>query len=224
MKELNVSKLKAVVFDWDNTLAQSGPALVCSVNQVLEKFGLPPWDVMKVKRNNNLSFQDNFPILFGENHQEAYDLYRQIYLKTALKSIKACRFAYPVLHFFKKRDIPICLMTNKDRVLLDFELPILFEPEIFSSVVCGHEAKENKPSSSHLFETLKFVLPREEISPQSVWVIGDSPQDSSCACACGALSIRIGDSLWKEDETPPENCFFFNSFVDFYQSLLLSNP
>lgn len=223
MKNLNVSNLKAVVFDWDNTLAQSGPVLVSCVNRVLEKYHLPAWDVIKEKRDNNLSFQDNFPIIFGKNADDAYALYRKIYLKTVLGTIKATKFSYPVLSFFKKRNIPICLMTNKDRKLLDFELPILFEPEMFSYVVCGHEAEKNKPDSAHLFETLRFLLKPEDISPQKVWVVGDSPQDSGCALNCGALGIRIGKNLWREDEKNSQNCLFFQSFVDFYQSLLLSN-
>ena len=224
MERLNVSKLKAVVFDWDNTLAQSRPALVYSVNRVLEKYGLPSWDIIKSKRDNNLSFQDNFPVLFGENADEAYALYKKNYFKTVQNQIKTSEFAYSVLRFFKKRDIPICLMTNKDRTLIDFELPILFDPEIFSRIVCGHEAEANKPCTSHLFETLRFIVEPQDISPQTVWVIGDSPQDSFCACNSGAQSIRIGTSLWDEDKNPPENCVFFHSFVDFYQTLLLSNP
>ena len=223
MKSLNVSNLKAVVFDWDNTLAQSTPALTHSINQVLEKYNLPPWDVIKSYRNNNLSFQDNFPLFFGKNAKEAYNLYQQIYLKTALNKIKATEFSHPLLSFFKKRNIPICLMTNKDRKLLEFELPILFDPEIFSHIVCGHEAEANKPNIAHLLKTLHSILNPQDISPQSVWVIGDSPQDSFCACNCGAQGIRIGTSLWKEDAYPPQNCLFFHSFVDFYQSLLLSN-
>ena len=223
MQNLDVSQLKAVVFDWDNTLAQSKPALVNTVNQVLEKYNLPPWEIIKQKRDNTLSFQDNFPILFGKNASEAYALYKQIYLKNALNQIKATEFSYPILSFFKKRNIPICLMTNKDRDLLEFELPVLFEPETFFSIVCGHESQKNKPHSSNLYQTLRPILNPEDISPESVWVIGDSPQDSFCAFNSGAKAIRIGASLWPEDTSPPENCLFFHSFVDFYQSLLLSN-
>ena len=221
MENLNVSNLKAVVFDWDNTLAQSRDALVASVNVVLKKYDLPSWDEVKSKRNNNLSFEDNFPIIFGKNAHKAYQLYRQIYVQIVPNLIKRTRYAYPVLNFFKKRNIPICLMTNKDRYLLDFEMPLLFEAEYFSYIVCGHEAAYNKPHPEHLIQTLKPFLPN--IKMQNVWVIGDSPQDSDCACSCGAKAIRIGADLWEEDKNTDKNCLFFDSFVDFYESLLLSN-
>lgn len=223
MEKLDVSKLKAVVFDWDSTLANSRPVLMSCVNKVLESYGMPCWDVVKAKRDNNLSFQDNFQKIFEDKAEEAYALYRQIYLKNVARQITAPPFAHALLHFFYKRRIPICLMTNKDRMLLDFELPILFENEYFSNIVCGHEAADNKPHGVHLTETLKNIVRPNEILPETVWVVGDSPQDSSCACACGARGIRIGDGLWEEEKEMPENCIFFHSLVDFYESLLLSN-
>lgn len=223
MEKLDISNLKAVVFDWDNTLAYSRPALVSSVNKVLEKYGMPCWDIVKTKRDNNLSFQDNFQNIFGDKAEEAYALYQKIYLENVKRQISAPPFSHALLHFFYKRGVPICLMTNKDRKLLDFELPILFDTDYFSKIVCGHEASHNKPHGAHLFETVKNIVPQEDISPQNVWVVGDSPQDSFCACACGALGIRVGHDLWHEDKKPPENCIFFNSLVDFYESLLLSN-
>ena len=47
--------------------------------------------------------------------------------------------------------------------------------------------------------------------------------DSCCAQAAGARPIRIGKSIWGDEEQKTEDICFFDSFVDFYQSLLLSN-
>ena len=60
--KLSLAKLKAVLFDWDNTLAESRTPLVYAVNKVLEEYGLPDWNVVKQRRDNNLSFRDNFPL------------------------------------------------------------------------------------------------------------------------------------------------------------------
>ena len=106
----------------------------------------------------------------------------------------------------------------------EFELPLLFKPEIFDNVVCGHEAKEDKPFGGHLTWTVKDILRADEITPATVWVIGDSPQDSACALNAGARPIRIGKSIWGDEEQQSADICFFDSFVDFYQSLLLSNP
>ncbi len=219
---LNTSSLKTVIFDWDNTLAVSKPALLYAVNRVLQNYHMPEWCTFQKQCNPSLSFFDNFQVIFGNNAPEAYEQYRKIYLKNVASMIKKFPYTDAVINFFKKRSIPICLMTNKDRVLLEYELPILFEFEDFNKIVCGHEAEYNKPSQSHLFKCVNGIIKTCDICPQSVWVIGDSPQDSDCAKACHAKAIRIGQNLWNEDNINDKNITYYHSFVDFYLDLLSS--
>ena len=47
---LNVSELQYVIFDWDNTLAESRNTLVLAVNRVLDEYGLPDWTQVRDKR------------------------------------------------------------------------------------------------------------------------------------------------------------------------------
>ena len=220
MQNLDLSNIKAVVFDWDSTLAKSSPVLRFAVSKVLDFYHMPSWDELKQTRDGNLSFRDNFPIIFKDKAVEAYDLYKQIYLKVVPEMIARTPYALNVLNFFKKRYIPILLMTNKDRTLLEFELPFLFEPEYFDCIVCGHEAAKDKPHGDHLMYTLSRCGLIEKLCMNNVLVVGDSPQDSSCALECGAKAVRIGPLF--ENETTSDNVFYFDSFVDFYQSLLLS--
>ena len=219
---LDTKFLKTVVFDWDNTLAVSKPALLYSVNRVLEIYHMPSWDILQKECNPSLSFFDNFHLIFKQNATEAYEKYRQIYIQNVPDIIKKFPFTDAVLNFFKKRSIPICLMTNKDRFLLEYELPILFEFEMFDKIVCGHEAEHNKPSQSHLFKCVNGIIKSCDICQNSVWIIGDSPQDSNCAKACHAKAIRIGKDLWSEDNINDPDILYYHSFVDFYIDLLSS--
>ena len=82
MTKLNLKELKAAVFDWDNTLAESRTALVYCVNQVLQEYSMPEWDIVKAKRDNTLSFRDNFPRIFSDKASEAYEKYTKIYFMT----------------------------------------------------------------------------------------------------------------------------------------------
>ena len=103
--DLSIKKLKIAVFDWDNTLAESRTALVYSINQVLEEYGLQDWEIEKKKRNDDLSFKDNFINIFGQNAQEAYQKYRKKYLENTEKFITTFPKTYEVLSFFKKNGI-----------------------------------------------------------------------------------------------------------------------
>lgn len=222
MEKLNLKELKAAVFDWDNTLAESRTALVFCVNKVLQEYNMPEWNIVKAKRDNTLSFRDNFPRIFGDKAAEAYEKYTKIYLKNVGRMITAFPKTLDVLQFLKSKGVKLMVMSNKDRKLLDYELPLLFNPEIFDNVVCGHEAPKDKPHGEHLLWTLKDIFTPQQINMQNVWVIGDSPQDSACAKNAGALPIRIGKSIWEDETTDTSGIVFFDSFVDFYKTLLLS--
>ena len=222
MESLNLQELKVAVFDWDNTLAESRTALVFCVNKVLHEYNLPEWEIVKAKRDNMLSFRDNFPRIFGDKAAEAYEKYTKIYLQNVGKMITAFPKTMEVLQFLKSQGVKLMVMSNKDRKLLDYELPLLFNPEIFDNVVCGHEAQKDKPYAEHLFWTLKDMFTPQQINRHNVWVIGDSPQDSACAKNAGALPIRIGKSIWADETSDTSGIVFFDSFVDFYKTLLLS--
>lgn len=221
--DLSIKKLKIAVFDWDNTLAESRTALVYSINQVLEEYGLQDWEIEKKKRNDDLSFKDNFINIFGQNAQEAYQKYRKKYLENTEKMITTFPKTYEVLSFLKENGIFLMIMSNKERNLLEYELPFLFNPKIFDNIVCGHEAKNDKPHADHLFWTVKDFIQIEQINQDTVWVIGDSPQDSKCATNAGAKAIRIRTPIWDDEDNQNNDICFFDSFVDFYDSLLLSN-
>ena len=134
--KLHADKLKIVIFDWDNTLAETRTPLIYAVNRVLKEYGLPEWKEVKKLRDNNLSFRDNFPRIFGSRADEAYRKYAEIYLRSVAGLISTFAGTHEVLSWLKRRHVRLAIMTNKDRRLLEFELPLLFRPDIFDRVVC----------------------------------------------------------------------------------------
>ena len=222
--QLDVSQLKYVLFDWDNTLAESRPSLVCAIDKVLAEYHLPCWEVSKEKRDRNLSFKDNFPRIFGNAADEAYKKYREIYKKIVRGRIRTFDYAKEVLGFFSARQTGLIIMTNKERCLLEYELPFLFDKSLFCRIVCGHEAPADKPSGQHALYALRGLMRPEEINRKNVWIVGDSPQDSAVALEIGALPVRINKSIWGDGGEPEKNkkIVCFKNFADFYAALKLA--
>lgn len=217
---LDISKLRYVLFDWDNTLAESRTALVKVVNQVLAEYGLPAWDEVKKYRDNDLSFRDNFPNIFGkEKAADAYERYAALYWDQVPSLIKTFPGVVETLEFFRRRQIPMIIVSNKDRRLLERELPILFNPDWFLRIVCGHEAARDKPYPEQIFYALAGLLKPEEITPPKVMMVGDSSQDSRCALAANARAVRIGCPIWGENEEPQPAIEYFADFKGFYAAL-----
>lgn len=221
MAELDLSKLKYVLFDWDNTLAETRTALVQAVNLVLTEYGLPNWDIVKKRRDPNLSFRDNFSNIFGnENASAAYKRYAEVYAVETPKLLSGFPGVSKVLEFFRRHRIDMMILTNKDRRLLEIELPVLYDPKWFKKVVCGHEASRDKPYPEHIYYALKGFLRPEQITPQNVWVVGDSHQDSNCALAANAQAIRIGSPIWNDGIEVSDKIVYFKDFETFYQFLV----
>ena len=60
-----LTRPRAVVFDWDNTLIDSWHAIQDAQNYTLEAFGLQPWTLEETRQRVRGSMRDSYPTLFG---------------------------------------------------------------------------------------------------------------------------------------------------------------
>ena len=60
MDKLDAGRLKAAVFDWDGTLAETRTPRLWAVNRIMAKYGLPDWESTREKQNKLLSFMAFF--------------------------------------------------------------------------------------------------------------------------------------------------------------------
>ena len=217
--KLNCKNLQVVLFDWDGTLAQSDQPRVFAINKVLQEYNLPEWNVVMHQRNDMLSFLDNFPNIFGTNAKEAYCKFCQYYTKYVKQGIKSYANADKIISFFRSKGIKVALMTNKDRQLLEFELPMLYPVEWFDKIVCGHEAPRDKPYGDQAIYTLNGLIDFAHISPETVWIIGDSKLDNLCASSINALPIRINTPFTEEEKDICKNVIFFQDYLSLLKSI-----
>lgn len=216
---LDVTKLKYAIFDWDNTLVESRTSLVMAINEVLKNYHMPEWEHVKHLRNNDLSFKDNFPNIFGKFSDEAYAKYRKIYLDIMPTKIKIFPYALELLEYLSSKGANLYIVSNKERILLEKEKEILLPKIYFKKIVCGHEALQDKPSPHQIYHALSEDISPKEITPQNAWVVGDSPMDSKAAISANATAIRIGKSIWGDEGALNSHIIYFNNFKDFYQNI-----
>ena len=75
--------------------------------------------------------------------------------------------------------------------LLTAEVRHFFPDIVFNAVLGNGDAPRNKPAPDPVFAALKnadFAINRE-----TVWLVGDSKQDTDCALAAGVLPVVIGN-------------------------------
>ena len=216
---LSLSKVQYVLFDWDGTLANNRDIVVFSLEKVLAEFGLPKWDEVKSKRDPRLSLWDNFYNIFGDKAKEAYGKYLQTYRQQIPSRLKSFPYAAETLQYCKEQGADLIIMTNKDRRLLDIELPILYDTSLFSRIVCAHEAPRDKPYPEHIYYALRGFLSPLEINTEKVWLIGDSNQDSDCAIAAGVLPIRVNEALFEDAGYKSGHICYYKGFKELLADL-----
>src|SRR5262245_38690545 len=72
----DLSRPRAILFDWDNTLVDSWATIHEALNVVMAAMDKPLWSLQETKLRVRLSLRESFPIHFGDRWEEA----RRVYL------------------------------------------------------------------------------------------------------------------------------------------------
>jgi|GEM_PF-209935 len=217
------SNVKAVIFDWDETLSQNRDLVVSSMNYVLKSYSLPDWDtIKKEKRDANKSLKENFPNFFGRDADAAYDLYVTTYRANISHDLKPVAGAPDVVAYLHSKQVPLFVVSNKDKVLLEEEVSCLFSSSPFIRILGNGDAEYNKPHPAPVYEALKVL----DLHPNKdeIWLVGDSKQDTDCALASGCVPVLVGsgkfmnaDYLAHNDDV--KNIINFANFESLLQRL-----
>lgn len=198
------SKPEAILFDWDNTLADTWPTIHDSLHHTFTKMGVTPWTLEEVKQRVHKSLRDSFPEIFGDRWEEAGELYIEYFKQVHLENLTALPLAEEVLSFLKETPTYVAIVSNKTGVNLRKEVEHLGWDKYFHKVIGAKDAKNDKPA----IDPIHMALDGSNISPSAdVWFVGDSLTDMQCAHHSGCYSILFGDTDPKEEslqETPPK--------------------
>lgn len=187
-KERNDSVKKAVLFDLDGTLTDSGEGIINCAAMTLERFGLPvpPREEMRVFVGPPLG--DTF-IKFGipaERTQEAIDIFRSRYVPIG----KFENYPYPgireLLEALKAQGHSLYVATSKPEetameVLQHFDLAKYFDR------ICGATFDGSRVSKSDVIAFLLEQIGRSD----NIVMVGDTAFDVAGAAAHGIPTIGV---------------------------------
>ena len=153
--------VRAVLFDWDGTLAETRPAVVDAMEHTLAAYGREPWDETKRKyRDTSKSLKENFPNFFGEESVRAYDDYLAYYRVHGMRRIVPAPGAADFLRSCINAGVGIYVVSNKEKTLLTAEVRHFFPDIVFNAVLGNGDAPRNKPAPDPVFAALKMrILP-----------------------------------------------------------------
>lgn len=171
---------KLIIFDFDGTLADTGPGTCAILNQMRKEKGLRPlpYETLKTELSHggkNL-ISRALEISITETTKKLA-VFRQRYLKNPNFSSILYPHVRKTLKTLKKNGIKICICTNKPRYLLE---KILIETKItslFDFTNAGGDLPDEKPDPSTVKSCLSFC----DLTNEEAVFVGDSSVDQACA-------------------------------------------
>jgi 2-phosphoglycolate phosphatase len=181
---------RAVAFDLDGTLIDSGGDIVAAVNHALRENGKPSLPAATVLR----FVGDGARVLcaraagLGEKHPEVDELLRSyvdFYLQHPTDHTRWMPHARSVLD--ELRSYRLAIVTNEPRTTAEVVLARLGVRSLFSAVVADGDASANKPSPVPVLEAAR----RLGFEADQLVVVGDGPQDIESGRSAGARTIGV---------------------------------
>jgi len=184
---------RAVVFDWDNTLADTFGVVQIALNAALVAMGQQPWSELETRQRVRRSMRESFPELFGERWPEAREIFFKAFLERHLEGLRPMPGAGELLQAFSAAGVALAVVSNKTGPYLRQEAEALGWSPYFIQVIGAGDAPIDKPDPAPVALALAplGIVPGSPACGE-VWFIGDTDIDLQCAHATGCVPVLIG--------------------------------
>jgi phosphoglycolate phosphatase-like HAD superfamily hydrolase len=192
-------KPRAVLFDWDLTLADTRKP----IEDALQKTVQAHWSPEKGPAPDAAT-------LWGEGSIEAFltrhfpgqeapmlDEYIVHYHQTPSEALALLEGARETLAALHARKIPIAIVSNTLETVLEKQVELLGIRHYFDAIVGADPDRPRKPHFDPVLRTLNLLAHRNEgvpLQPENIIFVGDSHIDMQTARPDGIQRICIGDA------------------------------
>jgi phosphoglycolate phosphatase len=195
---------RAVLFDFDGTLADTAPDLAAAVNRLRGERGLAALAAEEVRPFCSMGARGLLRVGFGLTPEDAgFAALRDAFLDRYGENVCVGTRLFPgieeLLRELEARAIPWGVVTNKARRFTERILPALgVRP---ACLVCGDSTPHLKPHPAPLL----LAAEQLELSPADCLYLGDDLRDIQAARAAGMRAVAVeygyaqGPRTWNAD-------------------------
>lgn len=178
-------RTRAVLFDWDGTLADTAEATFRCYVRMFSDFGIS-FDRRRYAETYSPNWYHTFRCVgLAEEHWSAADEKWLAYF--AEEKVHLVPDALTALETIARQNLPIGIVTSGSRPRIERELLSHAVAHRFHAVVCGSDIVEKKPHP----EALLLCLEQMGVAPESAAYIGDSPEDVLMARAAKVRAVAV---------------------------------
>lgn len=205
---------KALLFDWQNTLASTMDALFLAMNDTLAvhkpEHGLADNELANyvkehhrlpehMRQEKKLSRTDIFHMIYADDdeREKTSATFNEFYKKHYEDVHALDETIEPMLRDYRKRGLKLGIVTNRKREFITHELAAMGWDELFQTVIAAGDGCPKKPSPEPLLIALKEL----RIEPgRDVWFTGDGKSDMQCGVGAGVGAVFYNHAKWNIDQ------------------------
>lgn len=182
---------RAIVFDFDLTLADSTKGVIECVNFALDRMDLPRADDERIRHTIGLSLKATFQNLTGHKRNEDADVFVSRYVERADQIMADMTVVYDGVPDTTVKLIEtgfeLGIVSTKFRYRIEDILERAELSNRFGVIVGGEDVTEHKPHP----EGLLTAVSRLKVNSGNVYYVGDSMVDALTAERAGVSFIAV---------------------------------
>ncbi len=192
-------KFKYIIFDWDNTLADSWDCIHLAMMDCFDKCEIPrAWhDIASTKHHGQGALRSYFPDLFGDKSDKATRIFYEFYEANYRQFVKKIAHSDELMQFLHQHMTNWGVISNKRGDYLRAELTnfgwFQANPELLKLKICGSRDYEFDKPDARLWQLYRQA---NEIAceNQQILYVGDMQVDANFAQNCAIKCAIIGDA------------------------------
>ena len=176
--------MKALILDFDGTLADTRPGIVATMQHTLREMGLRTVNEGDICRRIGLPLADTFADLAGlrgERLQKAIALYREAYADAGFSRAALFPHVASTLACCHRRRVGVAVASGKGKAALTALLERLGVGRYIAAVYGEQDAPRKKPAPDMALMAAKAL----GHSPDEILVVGDTVYDIRMGRAAG---------------------------------------
>lgn len=182
---------KAVIFDFDLTLADSKKGVIACVGYALEELGLPAASDQRICESIGLSMPATLEYVSGHTDPDLADRFNRLFIERADQVMAMNTELYPpapsVIRALQTGGCALGIVSSKLRYRIEGILARERLSDAFPVIVGGGDAPHHKPHPAGL----QLAINRLGYTPEEAVYIGDHPVDGEAARSDGITFIGV---------------------------------
>lgn len=203
---------KAIIFDFDLTLADSSKGIVICFKHTLKEFGYPISSDEEIVKTIGLPLTDGFDVLTGITHNPQREQMKDVYVSKANEEMTRNTFLYPdtkkLLTYLHENEIKVGIVSSKLRFRLIESLEHLNCKELVNLIIGLDDVSEPKPSAEGILKASELF----GVALDDILYVGDNYIDAQTAenAKVDFCAVTTGTTT-KEEFTEYNHKFIVNS-------------